>query len=189
MLKDVHSRLDIKYDSHTLQAARRGHLVDDEDAEAFDNEEGDGPTLSPFKPFWSVPKSAWNVALGNLLVSDLISQNPQLAPDEAELLEIFLQRLKVMKGCIRDSLEEPGETPEATEIRVQQALAEVNRAKRIQGRQRTVSCFPHHTSSCLTMLVALFYPAIRRIRWVADSRQGSLAGYLRYDHNTWHRWW
>ena len=51
MLKDVHKRLDIKYDTKTLQAARRGHLVDDEDAEAYENEEGDGPTLNPFKPF------------------------------------------------------------------------------------------------------------------------------------------
>ena len=186
MLKDVHTRLNIKYDCHALQAARRGHLVDDEDADAFENEEGDGPTLTPFKPFWPVPKSAWNTALGTLLVSDLISQNPQLAPDETELLEIFLQRLKVMKGCICDSLEQPDETPEATEIRVKQALAEVNRAKRIQGRQRTVSCFPHRTSSGLTLLAALFYSAICRIRWVADSRQGSLAGCLRYDHDTWH---
>jgi hypothetical protein len=143
VLKDVHKRLDIKYDTETLQAARRGHLVDDEDAEAYENEEGDGPTLNPFKPFWPIPKSPWNTALGTLLVRDLISQNPQFAPDEAELLDIFLQRLKVMKGCIRDSIEQPGETPEATELRVHKALAEVNRAKRIQGRQRTVSCFPH----------------------------------------------
>ena len=99
MLKDVHKRLDIKYDTETLQAARRGHLVDDEDAEAYENEEGDGPTLNPFKPFWPIPKSPWNTALGTLLVRDLISQNPQFAPDEAELLDIFLQRLKVMKGA------------------------------------------------------------------------------------------
>jgi len=142
MLKDVHKRLNIKYDTHALEAAQRGHLVDDEDADAFADGEGDGPTLDPFKPFWPVPKSPWNVALGTLLVSDLISKNPQFAPDEAELLDIFLQRLKVMRGCIRDSLEQPGETPEDTERRVLKALNEVNRAKRIQGRQRTVSYFP-----------------------------------------------
>jgi len=149
VLKDVHKRLNIKYDTHTLQAARRGHLVDDEEAEAYENEEGDGPTLNPFKPFWPVPKSPWNVALGTLLVSDLISQNPQFAPDEAELLDIFLQRLKVMRGCIRDSLEQPGETPEDTERRVLKVLNEVNRAKRIQGRQRTVSCFPQSPPVCI----------------------------------------
>ena len=99
MLKDVHKRLDIKYDTETLQAARRGHLVDDEDTEAYKNEEGDGPTLNPFKPFWPIPKSLWNTTLGTLLVNYLISQNPQFAPDEAELLEIFLQHLKVMKGA------------------------------------------------------------------------------------------
>ena len=72
-----------------------------------------------------------------------MSQNPQFALDEAKLLEIFLQRLKVMKGCICDSIEQPGETPKAMELRVHKALAEVNHAKRIQGQQRTVSCFPH----------------------------------------------
>ena len=123
--------------------------MDDEEAEAYENEEGDGPTLNPFKPFWPVPKSPWNVALGTLLVSDLISQNPQFAPDEAELLDIFLQRLKVMRGCIRDSLEQPGETPEDTERRVLKVLNEVNRAKRIQGRQRTVSCFPQSPPVCI----------------------------------------
>lgn len=130
-------------DGDQIGSSVRGHLVDDEDAEAYENEEGDGPTLDPFKPFWPVPKSVWNNALGTLLVSDLISKNPQLAPDEDELLEIFIQRIKVMKGCIRDSLEQPGETPEETEIRVTQALAEVNREKRIQSRQRSVSAFPH----------------------------------------------
>jgi hypothetical protein len=143
VLKDVHNRMGIKYDSQTLEAARRGHLVDDDDAIAFENEEGDGPTLDPFTPFWPVPRSMWNTALGNLLVTDLISRNPEHAPHEAELLDIFLQRIKVMKACIRESLEQPGETPEATELRVCQALAEVNRDKRIQGRQRTVSRFQH----------------------------------------------
>lgn len=149
MLKDLHKRLDIKYDHETLQAARRGHLVDDEEVEAFDEGEGDGPTLDPFKPFWTVPGSSWNVTLGHLLVSDLISWNPQFTQDEAELNSIFHQRLRIMKGCICDSLEQPGETPEATELRVAQTLAEVNCAKRIQGRQRTVSCFPP-TSWCLS---------------------------------------
>lgn len=143
MLKDVHKRLDIRYDTHALEAAKRGHLVDDEEADAFADGEGDGPTLNPFKPFWPVPKSEWNVALGTLLVSDLISKNPQLASDEDELLDIFLQRIKVIKGCIRDTLQRPGEMPEATELRVKEALAEVNRAKRIQSRQRTVSFFLH----------------------------------------------
>lgn len=141
MLKDIHARLDIKYDTHALQAAKRGHLVDDEEADAFADGEGDGPALDPFKPFWSVPGSEWNVALGTLVVSDLISKNPQFASDRDELLEIFLQRIKIMKGCIRDTLQRPGETSDATELRVQATLAEVNRAKRIQSRQRTVSFF------------------------------------------------
>jgi len=45
MLKEVHKRLNIRYGIHALEAAKRGHLVDDEDADAFTDREGDGPTL------------------------------------------------------------------------------------------------------------------------------------------------
>lgn len=143
VLKDVHIRLRIKHDSETLEAARSGHLADDDEVDRFENDEEGGPILDPLKPFWSVPRSPWNAALGELVVSDLVARNSQLELHKDKLLEIFIQCIKTMKGCIQDKLSKPGETSDATDNRVKQELAQVNQAKRIQGRQRRASSLLH----------------------------------------------
>jgi len=155
VLKDIHRRLNIKHDSDTLKAARRGFLADDDEVNSFEDDEVGGPTLNPLKPFWPAPKCPWNLALGELFVSDLITQHPQHEPNKGELVEIFIQRLKIMKGCIRDQVAKPGETAEATDLHVKEELGIVNRAKRIQGRQRTVSFSYTGHVYCLTPMLAL----------------------------------
>lgn len=144
MLKDVHKRLNIKYDYQTFEAARRGHSAEDEEVNDFDNQNGDGPTLDPLKPYWPNPKAPWNAALGELVVSDIVARNPQFAGDKSELLEIFMQRIKTMTQCIDDRIGKPGESKAEADVRIREQNAIVLHAKRIQARQQSVS----HLQQC-----------------------------------------
>ncbi|KAG6826326.1 hypothetical protein H0H92_000306 [Tricholoma furcatifolium] len=128
-------------------------MASPEEVAAFEEDQGDGPSLEDFRPYWDTLDCRWNNRLAELFADELLSENPALGRDpetRQSVFEHFGQRLESLRKQLKLQETCPDETPEQASSRVRSHHG--RRLASCRVRERQVTLYGSRLRICREML-------------------------------------